>query len=180
MPWPNTATSRATGAWTLAMPGSRAMRSQLRAEVAPVGRASAAMTATTTWAPASASRRAATNPSPPLLPGPHRMTMGPVPHRPVSDGERPDRGRDRRPGVLHEPLLADAERLGAAVGAGHRLGTDGRQVRPVGPAGAKPTEVEPEQGGSLAGSGATASPSGDSRRRSAPAGVEVGVMARQA
>ena len=85
-PWPKTATSRATGRWTLAMPASAAMRSQLRAAAAVRGRMSAATTATTTCPPAPfrASRRAATKPSPPLLPGPHRMTIGPDPQRSVS------------------------------------------------------------------------------------------------
>ena len=52
------------------------------------------------------------------------MTIGPLPQPIGVDGEGPDGGRDRGPGVLHQPLLGDPERLGAAVGPGHRLGRD--------------------------------------------------------
>ena len=80
--WP---TSRATGAWTLVI----AVVARDAVPVPRGGRASAAgppwrRAPTTTSRPARARRRAATKPSPPLLPGPHRMTIGPVPQRPVS------------------------------------------------------------------------------------------------
>ena len=45
-------------------------------------------------------------------------------------GERPDRGCDGGPGVLHQPRLGIAEGLGPPVGAGHRLGRDRPAARP--------------------------------------------------
>ena len=133
-----------------------------------------------TAAPASARRRAATNPSPPLLPGPHRMTIGPVPQRSGSDGERLDRGGDRRPGVLHQPLLGHAEGLRPAVRAGHRLGRDRRQRRRLGPRPRRPRRSSSKMVGSSAGSAADAGSALDgcgghraakrSRRRSARVG----------
>ena len=77
--------------------------------------------------PASARRRAATRPSPPLLPGPHRIDDRSAPPPSEVDREGPDRGGDGRAGVLHEALLGDAQRLGPPVRAGHRLGGDRRE-----------------------------------------------------
>ena len=88
-------------------------RSQLRAAVAPFGRASAATIGEMTDAPARARRRAATKPSPPLLPGPHRMTIGPLTHRPRSAASTRTRGCDRCSRMLHEPLF------GVRRGPGH-------------------------------------------------------------
>ena len=62
------------------------------------------------------------------------MTIGPGPPAPGVDGEGASGGGDRRAGMLHQPLLGDAEGLGAAVGAGHRLGADRGQRRAIGPA----------------------------------------------
>ena len=136
MPWPKIATSRATGEMDLDDARCRARSGpSCGPPSAPRGRASAATTATMTDAPARASRRAATNPSPPLLPGPHRIDDRAAPPPIEVDGERPDGRRDRGPGVLHQPHLRVAERLGAAVGAGHRLGRDRRAGRPGPPSG---------------------------------------------
>ena len=61
------------------------------------------------------------------------------------DGQGLDRGGDRRPGVLHQPLLGDAQHLRPAVGAGHRLGPDRRQRRAVRPARAQAAQVAVEE-----------------------------------
>ena len=136
------------------MPVSRAMRSQLRRRRrARPGVLAAVTTPTITDAPASASRRAATYPSPPLLPGPHRITIGPVPHRPEVDGKRPDRCRDRGPGVLHQAFLWDADRLGASVRPDHRRARDRRERGATPPnADASPRRSSSKIAGSLAGS----------------------------
>ena len=60
IPWPNIATSRATGAWTFVMPASLRDAVPVPGGGGPFGRVSAATTATTTFAPCSASRRATT------------------------------------------------------------------------------------------------------------------------
>ena len=83
----------------------------------------------------SASRRAATKPSPPLLPGPARISTGSV-SRPLNGHERPGRRRDRGPGVLHEALAGGAQllRLGSApVIASAVIGGRGRR---------RPSELE--------------------------------------
>ena len=81
-------------------------------------------------------------------------TIGPVPHRPRSVASALDGGGDRRPGVLHQPLLRVAERLGLAVGAGHHLGRDRRQGRPGRPARRRPRRSSSKIAGSSAGSAA--------------------------
>ena len=125
-------------------PVSRAMRSQLRAAVAPRGRASAATTATMTWAPARASRRAATKPSPPLLPGPHRMTIGPRAPAIEVDGERADGGRDGGPGVLHQPLLGTPSAWARRSAPVIASAADRRQRRLRRPAAAQAAQVQLE------------------------------------
>ena len=100
MSLPNIATSRATGSVDLGDAGvARDPIPVPRGRGAPLGRCRSRRRATITCAPASARRRAATKPSPPLLPGPHRITIGPVPHR--SEVRRrapgpPPRPRSRR------------------------------------------------------------------------------------
>ena len=104
------------------MPLSRATRSQLRADEAPRGRASAATTATITDAPA---KRETSS-------GDEAVTA--VVARAAQDDDRAaapsaevrGKGADGRgdggPGMLHQPQLGIAECLRAPVGAGHRLG----------------------------------------------------------
>ena len=96
--------------------------------------------------------RAATNPSPPLLPGPARIRIGPFRHRSVASAmaftaaatAAPACSMSRWPGT---PSSAPS------VGAGHRLGADRRSRGRVGPAPAQLAQVELEQPGSSAGSG---------------------------
>ena len=58
--------------------------------------------------------------------------------------QRADGRRDRGPGMLHQPQLRVAERLGAAVGPGHRLGRDRGQVGARGPVPTQPPQVHLE------------------------------------
>ena len=76
MPWPRIATSRATGAWIRVTPSRPSRRFQLRSASGVPGRSSAATRTAITGVPHPASTRAATNPSPPLLPGPARIRTG--------------------------------------------------------------------------------------------------------
>ncbi len=77
--------------------------------------------------------------------------MGPVPQRSVSIGEGLDGRRHGRARVLHEPLLGHAERLGASVGTGHRLGPDGREGRTRGPPTTQSAKVGFEDRGIVGG-----------------------------
>ena len=77
--------------------------------------------------------------------------MGPVAPAPGVDGERADRRGDGGAGMLHQALLADAERLRPPVGAAHRLGADRRQRGTIRPALPKPAQVELEQLGVVGG-----------------------------
>ena len=101
IPWPRMFTSRATGAWifwTRAMPSSCF---QLRAASAVPGFSLAPTRTAIEAIPHPARTRAATNPSPPLLPGPGEDQHGPV--EPVVVLEQcPRRRRDGRAGVLHQ------------------------------------------------------------------------------
>ena len=76
MPWPRIATSRATGAWIRVTPSTPSRRFQFRSASGVPGRSSAATRTAITAVPHPASTRAATNPSPPLLPGPARIRTG--------------------------------------------------------------------------------------------------------
>ncbi len=84
MPWPRIATSRATPAWIRSIERSAPRRSQLRSASGVAGRVSLATSTTATRAPCRASLRAATKPSPPLLPGPQRTRIGPWFQRPAA------------------------------------------------------------------------------------------------
>ena len=64
--------------------GSRSRRFQLRVRVRRRRLRRVETRTAITSAPARARWRAATNPSPPLLPGPHRIRIGPFRHRPVA------------------------------------------------------------------------------------------------
>ena len=66
-------------------------------------------------------------------------------------GERLDRGRDRRPGMLHEPVARDAEGLRAPVRAGHRLGRDRGQRGAGRPVLAQAAQVHLEDGRIVSG-----------------------------
>ena len=72
--------------------------------------------------------------------------MGPRPPATEVSGERLDRGRDGRSRVLHEPVARDAERLGAPVRAGHRLGRDRGQRGAARPVLAQAAQVHLEDG----------------------------------
>ena len=144
IPCPKMATSRATGRWTLSMPG-------VARDPVPVPRS-----------------RVAARPGVRRHVGDDhasaRERQPPGRHEPVAaviaraaqdhdragaptadvDGQRPDGRRDGGAGVLHEPLLRIAERLGPQVGAGHRLGGDRRQRGLGCPAAAQAAQVERE------------------------------------
>ena len=77
IPCPRMARSRGAAAWILVTVDSLASRSQLTRASRALGLASGATKTTRTARPRWASRRAATKPSPPLLPGPHRTRIGP-------------------------------------------------------------------------------------------------------
>ena len=82
------------------------------------------------------------------------MTIGPFPHRSVSIAERLHGCGDCGPGMLHQALLADAEALGAPVGAAHLFGADRRQRGSIRPAVAQPAQVELEERGVVGGQSA--------------------------
>ena len=90
--------------------------------------------------------RAATSPSPPLLPGPARMTIGPRPQRAGVDRrglERPR--RPPTPACSISCCAGNAERLRSPVRAGHRRGRHRRPGRGGRPVPAQLAQVEPEQ-----------------------------------
>ena len=144
MPAPNMATSRTTARCSLVIPASRAIRSQFRADVdAPRPRVGADerdddRRAREREAPRGHEAVAAVVAG--AAQDDDRATAPAV----EVDGERLDGGRDGGARVLHEPLLGDAERLRAPVGARHRLRGDRRERGAVGPASTQAAQVEVE------------------------------------
>ena len=146
IPWPSMATSRANG--------DVDDRDPLVADdpvpvAGGVGRRRAgrplATSATTTVAPAAARWRAATNPSPPLLPGPARMTIGPRPQRSVSIA------RARAAAATAAPACSMSCSPGMPSACALRSApviACGRHRRPrggLGPAAAQAAQVQPEE-----------------------------------
>ena len=137
IPWPRIATSRATGAWTLVIRRSPTSRSQLGPRQASPG-GPRRDERDDDAGPAPRRRRAATNPSPPLLPGPQRIRIGPRSSRPLRSaracaaaatavpacsmsaarGRRAPGPGGRRRSSPPAPIGEPRQRLGPAVGAG--------------------------------------------------------------
>ncbi len=143
-PLANMATSRGAARWTLTMPLSRATRSQLRADETPArpgirGDDRDDHRRTGKREPPRGHEAVA-----PVVAGTAQDDDRAGPPPADVRGQRPDRGGDRCPGMLHQPQLGVAERLGAPVGAGHRLGRDGGQVGLRRPVLAQPAQVHLE------------------------------------
>ena len=116
--------------WSLVIPVSRAIRSQFRADVTPLGRASEPTSATMTLR--AGERESAGRDEPVAAVVARAAQDDDRPGAPAVEvhGQRPHGGCDGRAGVLHEPFLGDAERLRASIGARHRLRGDRRQRGP--------------------------------------------------
>src|SRR5207249_2730686 len=100
---------------------------QLCAAATPGIRAGSPTSTAVTCRPAEASRRAATNPSPPLLPGPHSRTVsgagasGP-PGPPIGSARLASSERDlgnRGAGALHQRVGRETKALGRLIDARH-------------------------------------------------------------
>ncbi len=93
------------------------VHSAAAAAASPRSAARSPRSATSTAIPASARRRAATNPSPPLLPGPHRTRIGPLPviARARAATAAPARRMRSRPGMPAAIAAASARRISSVV-----------------------------------------------------------------
>ena len=104
--------------------------------------------------PHSASRRAATNPSPPLLPGPARISTGRS-SRSLCSRSALAAAATAVPACSMSVVARRAEPLRLAVEAGHRLRRDGAPGRDVRPAQGQLVEAERGQRRVVGGQGAS-------------------------